>query len=130
VSEALTEGSEAGALLLLLGKMLFLTHSAKGNPLGGLYIPIEASMLLSEMGFLAVIITPTTEQKSIRKSSSTHHPVDRSAVMYKASKADSALALASLTSKMLSCLRGSCPSMNFNAVDAHTNSPDASLVRV
>jgi len=37
-SEALTEGSEAGALLLLLGKMLFLTHSAKGNPLGGLYI--------------------------------------------------------------------------------------------
>ena len=40
LSEALTEGSEAGALLLLLGKMLFLTHSAKGNPLGGLYIPV------------------------------------------------------------------------------------------
>ena len=40
VLEALTEGSEAGTLLLLLGKMLFLTHSAKGNPLGGLYIPM------------------------------------------------------------------------------------------
>ena len=40
LSEALTESSEAGALLLLLGKMLFLTHSAKGNPLGGLYIPV------------------------------------------------------------------------------------------
>jgi hypothetical protein len=39
VSETLTEDSEAGALLLLHGKMLFLTHSAKGNPLGGLYIP-------------------------------------------------------------------------------------------
>ena len=38
VLEALTEGSEAGALLLLLGKMLFLTHSTKGNPLGGLHI--------------------------------------------------------------------------------------------
>jgi len=34
VSETLTEDSEAGALLLLHGKMLFLTHSAKGNPLG------------------------------------------------------------------------------------------------
>ena len=38
VLETLTEDSEAGALLLLHGKMLFLTHSAKGNPLGGLYI--------------------------------------------------------------------------------------------
>jgi len=36
---ALTEGSEAGVLLLLLGKMLFLTYFAKGDPLGGLYIP-------------------------------------------------------------------------------------------
>ena len=39
VSGTLTEGAEAGTLLLLHGKMLFLTNSAKGNPLGGLYIP-------------------------------------------------------------------------------------------
>ena len=39
VSGTLTEGAEAGTLLLLHGKMLFLTDSAKGNPLGGLYIP-------------------------------------------------------------------------------------------
>src|SRR5882762_6740919 len=48
VSEALTEGSEAGALLLLLGKMLFLTHSAKGNPLGGLYILRKAEELIKQ----------------------------------------------------------------------------------
>ena len=40
VSGTLTEGAEAGTLLLLHGKMLFLTNSAKGNPLGGLYILI------------------------------------------------------------------------------------------
>ena len=38
VSGTLTEGAEAGTLLLLHGKILFLTDSAKGNPLGGLYI--------------------------------------------------------------------------------------------
>src|SRR5882762_2314984 len=50
VSEALTEGSEAGALLLLLGKMLFLTYSAKGNPLGGLYIlPKDSQNICDEL---------------------------------------------------------------------------------
>ena len=48
VSEALTEGSEAGALLLLLGKMLFLTYSAKGNPLGGLYIPLVYALPMQQ----------------------------------------------------------------------------------
>jgi hypothetical protein len=34
----LIEGSEPCVLLLLHGKMLFWPASAKGNPLGGLYI--------------------------------------------------------------------------------------------
>ena len=42
------EGSEADALLLLLGEMLFLTYSAKGNPLGGLYILYSALGRLPE----------------------------------------------------------------------------------
>ena len=39
VSGTLIEGSEPCVLLLLHGKMLFWPASAKGNPLGGLYIP-------------------------------------------------------------------------------------------
>jgi hypothetical protein len=61
VSEALTEGSEAGTLLLLLGKMLFLTHSAKGNPLGGLYIPPVVSS--SHLSILMITLIPILLEK-------------------------------------------------------------------
>ena len=43
VSGTLIEGSEPCVLLLLHGKMLFWPASAKGNPLGGLYIQLRQS---------------------------------------------------------------------------------------